>query len=53
MDADKIVIMNNGKIDDIGTHDELMERNAIYREVYYSQNKQTEDAGQEGGALNG
>ncbi len=39
MDADKIVIMNNGKIDDVGTHEELLERSEIYREVYTSQNK--------------
>lgn len=39
MDADKIVIMNNGKIDDVGTHEELLEKSEIYREVYTSQNK--------------
>ena len=39
MDADKIVITNNGKIDDVGTHEELLERSEIYREVYTSQNK--------------
>ena len=39
LDADKIVIMNNGKIDDVGTHEELLERSEIYREVYTSQNK--------------
>lgn len=39
IDADKIVIMNNGKIDDVGTHEELLERSEIYREVYTSQNK--------------
>ncbi len=39
MDADKIVIMNNGKIDDVGTHEELLERSEIYSEVYTSQNK--------------
>ncbi len=38
-DADKIIIMDNGKVNDIGTHSELIERNAIYREVYYSQMK--------------
>lgn len=53
MDADKIVIMNNGRIGDIGTHDELLKRNEIYREVYYSQNKQTTPDNEEGGALNG
>ena len=38
-DADKIVIMEKGEIDDIGTHDELLARNAIYQEIYYSQVK--------------
>ena len=38
-DADKIVVMNDGKIDGIGTHDELMQTNEIYREVYTSQQK--------------
>lgn len=38
-DADKIIIMNNGTIDAIGTHDELLASNPIYQEVYYSQNK--------------
>ena len=33
-DADRIVDMNDGKIDAIGTHQELLETNAIYREVY-------------------
>ncbi len=36
-DADKIVVMNNGEIDGIGTHEELMGQNEIYREIYYSQ----------------
>ena len=33
-DADRIVVMNDGKIDAIGSHQELLETNAIYREVY-------------------
>ncbi len=38
-DSDRIIVMNNGEIDGIGTHDELMKNNKIYREVYESQNK--------------
>ena len=38
-DADVILVMDNGTINGIGTHDELMKTNAIYREVYESQNK--------------
>ena len=33
-DADRIVVMNYGKIDAIGSHQELIESNSIYREVY-------------------
>ncbi len=38
-DADKIIVLNDGQIDGIGTHEELMESSAIYREVYESQQK--------------
>ena len=38
-DADQIIIMNNGSIEAVGTHDELLASNLIYQEVYYSQNK--------------
>lgn len=38
-DADKIIVMDNGAIDAIGTHEELLAGNAIYQDVYYSQVK--------------
>lgn len=38
-DADKIFVFDGGKIDAIGTHEELLESNQIYREIYESQNK--------------
>lgn len=38
-DANRIIVLNEGLIDDIGTHDELLSRNAIYQEVYNSQMK--------------
>ena len=36
-DADMIIVLDEGKINDVGTHNELLERNEIYREVYDSQ----------------
>jgi len=41
-DADKIIIMDAGRIDAIGTHDELLKTNKIYQEVYTSQMKGAE-----------
>ncbi len=38
-DADQIIVLDGGKIMDIGTHEELMEKSPIYREVYESQQK--------------
>lgn len=38
-DANKIIVINNGDIVDIGTHTELLERCNIYQEIHYSQNK--------------
>lgn len=38
-DADRIIVMDNGKINAIGTHEQLLKDNDIYREVYTSQNK--------------
>ena len=37
MDADMIIVMDNGTISDIGTHEELMKSSEIYREVYEEQ----------------
>ena len=38
-DADKIIVLDGGKINGIGSHDELMKNNEIYRDVYESQMK--------------
>lgn len=46
-DADKILVLDDGKIVDIGTHDKLLKSSEIYREVYESQMK-----GSEGGEVN-
>ena len=46
-DADRIIVMEGGRIVDIGTHSELMEKSAIYREIYTSQNKAGEHDGKE------
>lgn len=43
-DADRILIMEGGRIADIGTHEELLSRNAMYQDIYYSQNKTSEEA---------
>ena len=41
--CDKIIVMDNGEINGIGTHEELLENNAIYKEVYDSQVKGSEE----------
>ena len=38
-DADQIVLLDEGKMADAGTHQELLNRNAIYQEIYYTQTK--------------
>ena len=42
-DADKIIVMDNGKIHAVGAHEELLESDPIYREVFYSQTKGSGD----------
>ena len=39
MDADKIIVLDGGKISAVGTHEELLETSEIYKEVYTTQNK--------------
>ena len=41
--SDKIIVLNNGQIEAIGNHDELLKSNKIYQEVYYSQTKGSEE----------
>lgn len=48
-EAGQIIVMDGGKINAVGTHEELLKTNQIYQEVYYSQNKGS-DAPAEGGA---
>ncbi len=38
-DSDQIIILENGEINGVGTHEELLKNNKIYQEVYYSQTK--------------
>ena len=47
--ADRIVVMNHGEIDDVGTHDELMERCKIYSETYIAQTVGNGDFDRKGG----
>jgi ATP-binding cassette subfamily B protein len=42
MDADKIIVLDNGAIVGFGNHDELLKTNSIYQEVYYSQTKESD-----------
>ena len=49
MHADRIIVMNDGKVDDVGNHEELLERNVIYREVYEAQTGGNRDFDENGG----
>lgn len=44
-DADRIIIMDSGRIAAVGTHAELLKSSEIYREIYVSQNKASSDEG--------
>lgn len=44
-DADRIIVLNDGKIENIGTHDELIKNSEIYRDVYESQMKGADENG--------
>lgn len=43
MNTDKIIIMDDGKINAIGTHEELLAGNEIYQEIYNSQMREGDD----------
>ena len=47
--ADKVVVMDNGRVVDFGTHEELLEKSEIYRDVYESQTGGGGDFDQQGG----
>ena len=50
-DCDKIIILDEGKINDIGNHEDLLSRNEIYQDIYNSQQKGSDDFDVMGGAL--
>lgn len=49
IEADKIIVMDNGTVHAVGTHDQLLASDRIYQEVYYSQNKPESGANGKGG----
>lgn len=49
-DADRIIVMEEGRINGFGTHEELIQTNDIYREVYESQTKGGGDFDEKEGA---
>ena len=47
--ADRIIVFDDGKIDGVGTHEELLKSNSIYREVYNQQMNDNADFDKKGG----
>ena len=47
--ADRILVLDNGQINGLGTHEELLKTNAIYQEVYNSQTQGSGDFDKQGG----
>ena len=47
--ADRIIVMEDGRVNGFGTHEELLASNAIYREVYESQTQGGGDFDEKGG----
>ena len=47
--ADRIIVFDDGKIDGVGTHEELLKNNSIYREVYNQQMNDNADFDKKGG----
>lgn len=50
MDADRIIVLDDGRVHDVGTHEELLAGDAIYQEIYASQMEFAGDAGVADGA---
>ena len=48
-DADRILVLDNGQINGLGTHEELLKTNTIYHEVYNSQTQSSGDFDKQGG----
>ena len=49
-DADKIIVLNEGRVENIGTHEELLKSSPIYRDVYESQTTKSQST-EEGGVV--
>jgi ABC-type multidrug transport system fused ATPase/permease subunit len=45
MDADRILVLDGGRVESVGSHEELLQISPIYKEVYESQTGNTEKGG--------